>query len=294
MLSIYRISPDRKTEDDDSDTAHKPTKKAKTAPTPEPKKSASKSNTQTPMMSRLSTLRNMPKRGSPAPSAKPTVASGKSTPVSSKSSPTLTFSKSANVQEKKMVSATSEHKVVSSSSEAKPIVSVKRTAKNESVNVQKISPVAKTTKKVVNNEIRIVNISDIMKQTNTKAQVSDDVKSAKKQKFEPKEDEIIDIEAEISVSSAIRPTRLRTSVFEKIDTKPKPHLKATPSPSNVQKQLSPVMGQKRKLTVNSPPNMASKPTPKPTPTLVSRSKPQTNKSLPPSKMRKSDISKYKS
>lgn len=307
FIFFFRISPDRKTEDDDDYTPvskkrneddssrdvaalSKSTKKklvAKSASTPEPKKSVSKTNAQTPIMSRLSTLRNVPKRGSPVPVAKNTIASRKSTPVSSKSSPTLSVSKSSNAPEKKTTSTTSEIKIVSPSLETKTSVvsTLKRTAKNESTIVQKVSPVAKVTKKgdkVVNDEIRIVNISDIMKQTEIK-KVSDDVKSTKKQKLDSEEIEIIDIEEEISVSSAlVRPTtRQKVTVVDKLDTKAKLQVKTAQLPSNVQHQLS-TIGQKRKLSVTSPQTMPSKSSP----TLITKSKTQINKNSPSFKMRK--------
>lgn len=277
-----RISPDRKTEDDDSDTAiaSKSIKKViKTAPTPEPKKLPIK--TLTPIMSRLSTLRNVPKRGSsPAPTTKTIVVGGKTTPISPKGSPTLSVSKTLNVLDKKM-SSTSENKVVSSNLETKPGTTLKRITKNESINVQKVSPMTKTTKKMATDEIRIVNISDIMKQTDTKPPISDDVKSAKKQKIDSEELDIIDIEEEISVSSAIRPTLRQKTPVEKVDTKPKLQVKTTPSPSNIQKQLSPVMGQKRKLTIISPPNLPVKSAT----TYINKAKPQIIKGSPPFKKR---------
>lgn len=230
-------------------------------------------------MSRLSTLRNVPKRGSsPVQTTKTIVVSGKTTPISPKGSPTSSISKTPNVLDKRM---SSENKAVSSNLEVKPGTSLKRITKNESVNVQKVSPITKTTKKMATDEIRIVNISDIMKQSDTKPPISDDVKSAKKQKIVTEELDIIDIEEEISVSSAIRPTLRQKTPVEKVDTKPKLQVKTTPSPSNIQKQLSPVVGQKRKLTIISPPNLPVKSAT----TYINKAKPQIIKGSSPFKKR---------
>lgn len=239
---------------------NKPVKKLiKAAPTPEPKKAAPKP--QTPIMSRLSTLRHVPKRGSPPVAvAKTTPVSGKTTPVSSKSSPTPNTGKSSpNVDESKAVSSPSDAKVVSSSSDARSGATSKRTGKAEPANVQKLSPVPKSIKKGDKDEIRIVNINDIMKQSDNKRSTSDTGKlSAKKQKVDSKEVDAIDIEEEISVSSAVvRPTtRTRASALvEKVEAKTKP------LPANIQKQGSPLVVQKKKPIVISPPNMPSKQSP---------------------------------
>lgn len=225
-------------------------------------------------MSRLSSLRNMPQRGSPVP---------KGTPVSSKSSPNLSTPKVSHPPEKK--ATPTDNKMDSPSSETKTVSSLKRSGKNESTVVQKLSPVSKVTKKGEKvDEIRIVNISDIMKQTETKRQAADDVKSPKKQKIDSEEIEIIDIEEEISVSSAlVRPTtRQKSTTVEKPDIKPKPQVKNTQPPVKVQSQISTPTGQKRKLQVISPPNMPTKSNP----TLITRAKTLTSKTSPSFKTRK--------
>uniref|UniRef100_A0A336LMU2 CSON005643 protein n=1 Tax=Culicoides sonorensis TaxID=179676 RepID=A0A336LMU2_CULSO len=280
-VAKIRISPDRKIEEDedytsiskkrnDNDTSpeisqstsNKLVKKKQimnpTLTSEVKKLNIDKLSAKTPTAGRLSTLRNIGKRGSPVPVATPInenplnskAVSVKQT-ISTKTSMNLT-----NTNDNKTSKNTLEAKILGTGS------SRKTSEKDEGSLMKKVSPISKTIRKMektVSDEIRIVNINDIMNQSKRKS--NEEIHSNKKHKLENKEIEIIDIEDEISVSSAVvRPTRQTASYIELAETKQKPQVKVEDSPYK-KNQNSLTSMQKKKLstdTSQSPQNVSSR------------------------------------